>query len=163
MFVFLSSCVFSFFFVVPLHIYYLTFVKNQKIKLKKVKKVEKKLLLNGISKEVVAKISQLLYDCNHNDATKTTKLEKTMNIINRIMRLIKSNNNNTDKTMSENDFKKYCDIMKNYASIRKEFFTILIKNPETKFGILFKTFGSGKVAKHFSKLDTDEILKIAFA
>lgn len=86
-----------------------------------------------------------------------------MNIINRIMRLIKSKKNNTDMTMSENDFKKYCAILKNYASIRKEFFTILIKNHETKFGILFKTFGSGKVAKYFSKLDTEEILKIAFA
>lgn len=84
-----------------------------------------------------------------------------MNIINRIMRLIKKNN--TDKLISEVDFKKYCAILKNYASIRKECFTILIKNPETKFGILFKIFGSGKVAKHFSKLDTDEILKIAFA
>lgn len=86
-----------------------------------------------------------------------------MNIINRIMRLIKSKKNNTDMTMSENDFKKYCSIMKDYASIRKEFFTILIKNPETKFGILLKTFGSGKAAKYFSKLDTEEILKIAFA
>ena len=86
-----------------------------------------------------------------------------MTIIDRIMRIIKSSKSNTDDTMSKNDFKKYCAILKNYASIRKEFFTILIKNPETKFGILFKTFGSGKVAKHFSKLDTDEILKIAFA
>ena len=86
-----------------------------------------------------------------------------MNIIDRIMRLIKSKKNNTDTSMSEVDFKKYCAILKEYASIRKEFFTILIKKPETKFCILFKTFGSGKVAKHFSKLDTDEILKIAFA
>ena len=84
-----------------------------------------------------------------------------MNIINRLMRPNKKNNN--DKLISEVDFKKYCAILKNYAITRKEFFTILIKNPETKFGILFKTFGSGKVAKHFSKLDTDEILKIAFA
>ena len=84
-----------------------------------------------------------------------------MNIVNRLMRLNKKNN--TDKPISEVDFKKYCAILKEYASIRKECFTILIKNPETKFGILFKTFGSGKVAKHFSKLDSDEILKIAFA
>ena len=152
---------FSFFFVVSLHIFYLNFAKNPKTKIKKVKKIEK-VDFQVISKEVVARFSLLLYDCNHNDATKTTKIgEKTMNIINRLMRLIKKNNN--DKPISEVDFKKYCAILKDYASIRKEFFTILIKNPETKFGILFKTFGSGKVAKHFSKLDTDEILKIAFA
>lgn len=84
-----------------------------------------------------------------------------MTIVDRLMRLNKKNN--TDKPISEVDFKKYCDILKDYASIRKEFFTILIKNPETKFGILFKTFASCKVAKHFSKLDSDEILKIAFA
>ena len=78
-----------------------------------------------------------------------------MTIVNRL--------NNTDKPISEVEFKEYCAILKDYASIRKEFFTILIKNQNTKFGILFKTFGSGKVAKHFSKLDTDEILKIAFA
>lgn len=84
-----------------------------------------------------------------------------MNIINRLMSINKKKNN--ANSISEVDFKEYCAILKNYASIRKEFFTILIKNPETKFGILFKTFGNGKVAKHFSKLDTDEILKIAFA
>lgn len=84
-----------------------------------------------------------------------------MTIVNRLMRINK--NNSTDKPISEVDFKKYCAILKDYASIRKEFFTILIKNQETKFGILFKTFGSGKVAKRFSKLDSDEILKIAFA
>lgn len=84
-----------------------------------------------------------------------------MNIINRLMRINKKNN--IDTSMSENDFKKYCAILKDYAISRKELFTILIKNPETKFGILFKTFGSGKVAKHFSKLDMDEILKIAFS
>ena len=84
-----------------------------------------------------------------------------MNIVNRLMRLNKKNNN--ANSISEVDFKEYCAILKNYASIRKEFFTILIKNQETKFGILVKTFGSCKVAKHFSKLDTDEILKIAFA
>ena len=84
-----------------------------------------------------------------------------MTIVDRLMRLNKKYNN--DKLISEVDFKKYCAILKDYAIPRKECFTILIKNPETKFGILFKTFGSGKVAKHFSKLDSDEILKIAFA
>lgn len=84
-----------------------------------------------------------------------------MTIVDRLMRLNKKNN--TDKPISEVDFKEYCAILKDYASIRKEFFTILIKNPETKFGILVKTFASCKVAKHFSKLDSDEILKIAFA
>ena len=84
-----------------------------------------------------------------------------MTIVDRLMRLNKKNN--TDKPISEVDFKKYCAILKDYASIRKEFFTIIIKNPETKFGILVKTFASCKVAKHFSKLDSDEILKIAFA
>ena len=77
------------------------------------------------------------------------------------MSLNKKNNN--DKPISEVDFKKYCAILKDYAIPRKECFMILIKNQETKLGILFKTFGSCKVAKHFSKLDTDEILKIAFA
>ena len=85
-----------------------------------------------------------------------------MNIIDRLMRLNKKNDN-TDKPISEVDFKEYCAILKNYAIPRKECFTILIKNPETKLGILFKTFASCKAAKHFSKLDTDEILKIAFA
>ena len=84
-----------------------------------------------------------------------------MTIVDRLMRLNKKNN--TDQPISEVDFKEYCAILKNYAVPRKEFFTILIKNPETKFGILVKTFASCKVAKHFSKLDTDEILKIAFA
>ena len=84
-----------------------------------------------------------------------------MTIVDRLMCLNKKNN--TDQPISEVDLNEYCAILKDYASIRKEFFTILIKNPETKFGILVKTFASCKVAKHFSKLDSDEILKIAFA
>ena len=84
-----------------------------------------------------------------------------MNIVNRLLRLNKKYNN--DQPISEVDFKKYCAILKDYAIPRKECFTILIKNPETKLGILIKTFASCKVAKHFSKLDSDEIIKIAFA
>lgn len=64
--------------------------------------------------------------------------------------------------MDEKSFKMCCEVLKEYASIRKDMFTILIKNPETKFGILMKALGSALIASCFKKLDNDEIFKIVF-
>lgn len=64
--------------------------------------------------------------------------------------------------MDEKSFKICCEALKEYAGKRKDMFTALIKNPETKFGILFKFFGSALIASIFKKLSNDEIFKIAF-
>lgn len=64
--------------------------------------------------------------------------------------------------MDEKSFKICCEVLKEYASARKDMFTILINNPETKFGILMKAFGSSLIASCFKKLDNAGIFKIAF-
>lgn len=64
--------------------------------------------------------------------------------------------------MDEKSFKICCEVLKEYATSRKDMFTFFINKSDMKPLILLKIFGSSLIASCFKKLDNAGIFKIAF-